>query len=136
MIRGELLDGRIVIDVMNYWEPIDGHLEGFAGTDAGTSPVVAKRLPGARIAKTFNHIGYHDIEADARPSGDAGRRALAVAGDDNAAVASAMAVVEAAGFDAVDVGGLDAGVLLEAGSPLFGARHTHTQVAALASRRR
>ena len=39
-----------------------------------------------RLVNTLNHIGYHEIEELARPTGATGRVALAVAGDDPDAV--------------------------------------------------
>lgn len=38
-----LLEGRVVVDVMNYWAPIDGTLAEFEEATTGTSPVVAQR---------------------------------------------------------------------------------------------
>ena len=39
-------------------------------------------LAGSRVVKSFNHIGYHEMEPDAAAPGTPDRRALAVAGDD------------------------------------------------------
>lgn len=117
-----LFDGKILVDVMNYWEPVDGDLPRFARARNGTSSVVADLFPGARVVKAFNHIGYHDIDGDGLPISEDGRRAVGVAGDDNAAVATVMALVDQMGFDAVFVGHLNSGVKLEAGGPVFGVR--------------
>lgn len=117
-----LLDGRVVVDVMNYWPPIDGNLPEFDDAVSGTSTVVAQRLQGARIVKAFNHIGYHDIETDARPPGANDRRAIAVASDDRLASDMVMSMIDATGFDPVDAGPLERGRLLEAGGDVFGVR--------------
>ncbi|WP_084622586.1 NADPH-dependent F420 reductase [Demequina oxidasica] len=116
-----LLRGKVVVDVMNYWEPIDGSLPDFAGVQA-TSPVVSEMLAGARVVKAFNHIGYHDIDTDGREVGHPERRALAVAGDNEEAVALVLEMVHRVGFDAVYAGGLAQSGLLEAGGPVFGVR--------------
>ena len=123
------LAGRLVLDTMNYWQPIDGQLDEFAGDPRGSSEVVAEYFAGARLVKTLNHIGYHDLETDARPAGAADRHALAIAGDADAASVVAE-VIERFGFDAVYAGPLEAGVAFEPGSPVFGGRHTAAELRA------
>src|SRR5215470_14188121 len=60
-----LLDGKLVIDAMNYWPASDGMLEPFE--DGGSSEIVARRLASATVVKALNHIGYHELEDRARP---------------------------------------------------------------------
>jgi predicted dinucleotide-binding enzyme len=121
-VDAALLDGKTVVDVTNYWQPVDGGLAAFTEAPEGTSAIVAQLFPGARIVKAFNHIGYHDIESDRRPPGDPRRRALAVASDHPDAAATVMGVVDRMGFDALYLGDLSTGVLLEAGGGVFGVR--------------
>jgi predicted dinucleotide-binding enzyme len=117
------LAGRLVIDTMNYWQPIDGELDEFSADPRGSSEVVGAYFAGARLVKTLNHIGYHDLETDARPAGHAERHALAIAGDpDDASVVAE--VIDRFGFDPVIAGPLAAGIAFEPGSPGFGGRHT------------
>jgi 8-hydroxy-5-deazaflavin:NADPH oxidoreductase len=116
-----LLDGRVVVDVMNYWEPIDGRIPELEDAPDGTSVLVQRAFPGARIVKSLNHLGYHELEEDARPAGAPERRAVAAASDDADALATVLALVDRIGFDPVDAGPLARGVALEPGSPLFGA---------------
>lgn len=118
-----LLAGRVVIDVMNYWEPIDGRIDELENAPDGTSVIVQRAFPGARLVKSLNHLGYHELEEDARPAGSTDRRAVAVASDDEAARAAVLAFVDRIGFDPVDAGPLARGIVLEPGSPLFGASH-------------
>jgi 8-hydroxy-5-deazaflavin:NADPH oxidoreductase len=117
-----MLAGRVVVDAMNYWAETDGHLPALE-TARSSSEMVADHLTGARLVKTLNHIGYHELETDHAPAGTPGRRALAVAGDDDAARAGVMDLIDRLGYDAVDAGPLAAGVALEPGTEIFTGRH-------------
>jgi predicted dinucleotide-binding enzyme len=121
------LAGKVVIDTMNYWQPIDGTLDEFTADARSTSEVVAAFFAGARLVKTLNHIGYHDLETDARPAGHPHRHGLAIAG---AAVDAAVVaeVLDRFGFDPVYAGPLEAGTAFEPGSPIFGGRHTAAEL--------
>ena len=55
------LAGRIVIDAMNYWAPIDGVFDDFESDPRTTSEVVEGFLLNARVVKSLNHIGYHEL---------------------------------------------------------------------------
>ena len=116
-----LVAGKIVVDVMNYWPPVDGVQQMFEGGREGTSEIVQRRLAGSTVVKTLNHIGYHELADQRRPVGSPQRRALGVAGDDPAAVDVVANVVERVGYDAVRLESLRAGRLFEAGGPVFGA---------------
>jgi len=116
------LSEKLVIDAMNYWPPTDGRLPPpFGDKGIGTSEVVAGRLQDATVVKTLNHVGYHELETYARPSGSVDRRALGVAGDDLDAVNTVGTFVDSIGYDAVPVGPLSAGRVLQPGGPVFGA---------------
>jgi predicted dinucleotide-binding enzyme len=112
--------GKIVVDVMNHWPPIDGTQQLFEDRQYGSSEIVARRLTESAIVKTLNHIGYHELEEDRRPMDSPDRRALGIAGDDRASVDMVAEVVERIGYDVVRLGGISAGGLLEPGSPAFG----------------
>lgn len=114
-----LMDGKLVVDTMNYWPPVDGVLAMFEDDRYGTSEIVARRLAGSTVVKTLNHIGYHDVEDERRPPGSPLRRALGVAGDDPSAVDSVAEFIERIGYDTVRLDSLHAGRLLEPGGPLF-----------------
>ena len=121
------LAGKIVIDTMNYWQPIDGDQHEFTADTRSSSEVVGDFFAGARLVKTLNHIGYHDLETDARPAGDPGRHGLALAGDAESAAVVAE-VINRFGFDPVYAGPLEAGADFEPGSPIFGGRHTAAEL--------
>jgi predicted dinucleotide-binding enzyme len=117
----DLVAGKLVVDAMNYWPPVDGVQELFADDEYGSSEIVQQRLDRSTIVKTFNHIGYHEIDSDRRPVGSPERRALGIAGDDPDAVDVVAELVDRIGFDTVRLDSLSAGRLLEPGSPVFGA---------------
>ena len=114
------LDGKIVIDTMNYWAPTDGTLPEFEGAPS-SSEIVADYLAGARLVRSFNHMGYHEMDGEARPSGDPDRRAMALAGDDAEARGIVADVIDRIGFDPVDAGRLANARDFAIGTPIFGA---------------
>jgi predicted dinucleotide-binding enzyme len=90
------LTGKVVIDAMNYWAPVDGILEDFETRDASSSEIVARHFSRSRVVKTLNHIGYHDFEEHPAPStagvdrallrvvaGESGRRMIIGGCEDN-----------------------------------------------------
>jgi 8-hydroxy-5-deazaflavin:NADPH oxidoreductase len=119
----DLFDGKILVDAMNYWEEIDGVDEELATAPMGTSFVVQQRFTAARVVKSLNHLGYYEFQEGRRPRGTPARIALAAAGDDRAAVAAVMQLIDRLGFDAVDAGTLEAGVALGPDGPVFGVAH-------------
>lgn len=117
-----MLAGHVVVDVMNYWAPIDGVQALFEDPERGSSEVVQARLPAAVVVKAFNHIGYHELEEHGSPAGDPERQALGVAGDDADAVRAVAALIDAFGYDPVRVDSLAAGRAFQPGFPVFGAQ--------------
>ncbi|MCC3298060.1 NADPH-dependent F420 reductase [Arthrobacter caoxuetaonis] len=127
-----LLAGRVVVDTMNYWPPVDGEIPAFRAGDRPSSEVVQDMFPGAAVVKTFSHTGYHHLEPDRRPAGHPERRGLAVAGNQPGAVALVSALVDRIGYDPVCVDSLAGTGFLQPGGPAFGARLTAAQLSELA----
>ncbi|TFB76446.1 NADP oxidoreductase [Cryobacterium glaciale] len=125
------LAGRIVIDAMNYWAPVDGVFDDFESDSRTTSEVVEEFLRDARVVKSLNHIGYHELEEDDQPAGTATRRALALAGDDARAKALVANFIDRLGYDAVDAGPLAAGRSFQPATEIFTGSHTANQLVAL-----
>ena len=127
-IPSAALEGKLVIDAMNYWWEVDGHREDLSDPSVSTSSLVQDFLPDSRVVKAFNHLGYHDLDESPLPAGEPGRTGIAIAGDDDAAVDAVSEFVDRIGFDPVVIGGLEHGVHLGPGAELFGVKTDATGI--------
>ena len=107
-IPATLLEGKAVLDTTNYYPFRDGRVAELDEETLTTSELVFRHFQGAGLTKAFNNILAHHIPQLSRPSGAPDRTALPVAGDDVAAKAKVMNLIERLGFDAVDAGVLAA----------------------------
>lgn len=126
-LEPKMFAGKVVIDVMNYWAPTDGVIPEFEGSKS-SSEIVQDYLPEARLVRSFNHIGYHEIEEEARPSGHPGRRSLALAGNDADARRLVAGFIDRIGFDPVEAGELVRSRSFATGTPVFGAILGHDEM--------
>ena len=120
---GDLLRGKVVIDTCNPFISRDGDIAERA-LDEGAGRVSAELLPGARIVRAFNAIGYTRIgRAHERP----GEVGMPIAGDDPEAIELASRLIHDIGYEPVLIGGLAMGRYLMPGTPLAG-EHTPEEI--------
>lgn len=127
------LAGKLVIDAMNYWWEVDGIRDDLNDPATSSSETVQAFLADSTVVKALNHMGYHDLEDEARPAGTAGRKAIALAGP-SPAVERVAGIVDDLGFDPVIAGPLAEGVRMEPFTELFGADVDADEVRAMLAR--
>lgn len=116
----------LVLDVSNPIPARDGaDLVKAVADQGGPGLATAKMLPGAKIVRALNAIGYSKLSADAHRTGDL--VGVPIAGDDPKAIAIASDLIKEIGFDPVLVGGLAMGKYLVPGTPL-GGEHTAAEI--------
>jgi predicted dinucleotide-binding enzyme len=110
VLKEVTLDGKIVVDTTNQygahgWEQLPDGLT--------AAQVNQRRMPGARLVKSFNTltVAFQTAEAG-RPES---RRVVQwLCGDDEEAKATVAGLIRDAGFEPVDVGGLADAAVMEA----------------------
>ena len=119
-LPADALAGRVVIDAMNYYQGRDGRIDELEGDGViGSSELLARHLPGARVVKAFNTIHWQRLRDEGRPEGAAGRLAVPIAGDDAAAKEIVAGLIDRIGFDPVDAGSLADGRRQQPGTPVY-----------------
>jgi 8-hydroxy-5-deazaflavin:NADPH oxidoreductase len=120
----EPLVGKPVIDTNNYYSQRDGVIAELEDGSLTSAELLQRHLAGAHVVKAFNHIQAAAITAEAQDAGTPGRRALAVASDDEAAKAAVAAFIDELGFDVLDLGPLAEGWRVQPDTPGYGPRLT------------
>ncbi|HEY5113568.1 MAG TPA: NAD(P)-binding domain-containing protein [Coriobacteriia bacterium] len=111
-------DDVVVVDTGNYYpQQRDGHIDAIED-GVPESRWVEEHL-GRPVIKAFNNIYALHLMDKGQPRGTPGRIALPVAGDDEAAKAVVLALVDELGFDGVDAGGLDESWRQQPGAPVY-----------------
>ncbi len=106
----------VVVDTGNYYpQQRDGRIDGIEA-GAAESRWVEQQL-GRPVIKAFNNIYAQHLLELGKPAGSAGRIALPVAGDDPAAKAVVLRLVDELGFDADRCGWAGRVVAAAAGQP-------------------
>ena len=120
----DLIGGKVVIDACNPIPARDGDIATWA-RNKGAGLASAELLPGARIVRAFNAIGYARLPEASQRQGE--RTGMPMASDDANAIAVASRLVREIGFEPVVVGPLTMGKYLIPGTPLAG-EHTPEKI--------
>ena len=115
---GPLLRGKTLLDAANPYPERDGAFAtaALAGGEGAGMPV-AKLLPGVFLVRAFNADYWETLRDEAHRPGE--RLAIALAGDNPAAVDTAAQLVRDAGFDPVIAGPLVQAAEFDVGAPAY-----------------
>ena len=111
------IKGKIVLEASNPIPRRDGEMAQ-AALAKGTGFASPEFLPGTRIVRAYNEVGFARMRDDAHRAGE--RLGIPIAGDDAQAVKMAMRLVREAGHEPVFVGGLARAKDFDFGTPVFG----------------
>ena len=111
------LKGKVVLDTCNPIPRRDGDMAA-AAQAKGTGVASVEYLPGARLVRAFNSVGYNSLRSEAHRAGE--KIGIPLAGDDAAALKIASRLVEDAGFEPVVVGPLARAKEFDVGAPVYG----------------
>lgn len=115
----EALADRTVIDTTNYYPERDGQITELDSRELTSSELMQRHLPRSRVVKVFNNIVATQLGSLARSAGAADRSALPISGDDASAKADVTDLLNALGYDAVDIGRLAESWRVEPRSSLY-----------------
>jgi 8-hydroxy-5-deazaflavin:NADPH oxidoreductase len=108
----------VVVDTGNYYpRQRDGRIEGIESGQT-ESRWVAQQL-NRSVVKAFNNIYAEHLLKLGKPKGTPRRIALPIAGDDPAAKAIVLKLVDELGFDGVDAGTLDESWRQQPATPVY-----------------
>lgn len=113
---GELLRGKIVIDLTNPRADRDGEEQTARWLEQGTGLAMAEYLPGARVVKAFNALSSRMFE---NPAPDGVPIAVPIAGDDARDRELVASLVRDVGFEPVIVGPLARAKDFDRGTPVW-----------------
>jgi len=125
----DALAGKVVMDANNYYPQRDGRIAALDDNSKTTSELLQDLLRDSRVVKAFNSIYAKEITEHGLPAGHGDRRALPIAGDDEAAKHLVASFLDAIGYDAYDVGPLSESWRVERDTPTYGQRTTASEYA-------
>jgi hypothetical protein len=116
-LPADALAGRTVVSASNYYPDRDGAMDLGGRTH---TELVAAHLAGSAVVKAFNTMFWETLRDEARPEAPVEERlVLFLAGDDESAKGTVAELIEAMGFEPVDVGSLAGGAVMEPSSRIY-----------------
>ena len=110
------INGKVVLDTCNPYPERDGDMA-VEARRKGTGVASAEILPGVRLVRAFNAIGYRNLRSEAHRKGEL--VGIPIAADDPQALDVAARLVRDAGFEPVVVGPLAKAKMFDVGSPVY-----------------
>lgn len=107
------LEGKVVIDATNPLAPkppVNGILQMFTGPNDSLMERLQAHAPGARFVKAFSSVGNAFM---VNPTFQGGRATMFICGNDAAAKATVVGILDAFGWDAYDVGAVEGARAIE-----------------------
>jgi len=124
--HGAALKGKIVLDAGNAVPERDGAAVTEEVERNGIGVTSQKYLPGTRLVRGFNTLGYKILASEANRPGP--KLAIPIAGDDAEAVRVAAGLVRDAGFEPIVVGTLKDASRFQRGGPGYGQQVTAAEL--------
>lgn len=121
----ELTQKKLVLDATNPIVPRDGEVA-VQAREKGAGVAAAELLPGVRLVRAFNAIGFARLPEQAKRA-ESERIGMPIAGNDPGAIALASTLIREVGLEPVLIGPLSMGNYLLPGTPLAG-EHTPDQI--------
>jgi predicted dinucleotide-binding enzyme len=120
-VPADALDGKLVIDTINYYPQRDGHFPALDDGSTTSSELLQAHLPNAHVVKAFNAISWINVRDAGRLLGDPERLGIPLSGDDKRAKHTVAELIDEIGFDPVDAGTLaQGGRNHQVGAPAYG----------------
>ena len=117
-----------MLDTCNPIENRDGPMA-VEMRNKGTGVASAELLPGVRLVRAFNCVGWNSMRTEAHRTGE--KLAIPLAADDPGGLKVAIGLVQDAGFEPVVVGGLARAKEFDVGTPIFGKAVTAKELRAI-----
>ena len=109
----ENFDGKIVIDTTNPIAdapPDKGVLRFTTGLDSSLMENIQNKIPAAKVVKAFNSVGNNVMY---KPSYSGGTPTMFICGNDAGAKQTVTQILESFGYEAEDMGGVEAARAIE-----------------------
>ena len=119
------IKGKVVLDTSNPVAGRDGDMA-VAAREKGTGVASPEYLPGARLVRAFNSVGFNSLRSEAHRADP--KVAIPLAADDADALRTAERLVRDAGFEPVVVGPLAKAKGFDVGTPVFGKALTASEL--------
>ncbi|WP_018479343.1 NADPH-dependent F420 reductase [Pontibacter roseus] len=116
-LQGKIADHVVIVETTNFWPNRDATVEPVE--NGMVNSVWVQEQFGRPVVKAFSNIGAYSLAVEGRPKGSRGRIALAVSGDEQKSKEVVLGLVDDAGFDALDAGGLEDSWRQQACSPAY-----------------